>query len=72
MRLWVLYQVKSMAQTIEELIGVLMWNDCKSTTTIKKVAMELITYWDSCKAIRHGLKIYVIEEVSTRSSLIGD
>ena len=61
-----------MAQTIKDLIGVFMRNGCKSTTTIKKVAMELITYWDSCKAIRHGLEICAIEEVSTRSSLIGD
>ena len=40
--LWVLYQAKSLAPTIEDLIGVFVRSCYKSTITIKRVAVELV------------------------------
>ena len=71
-RLWILYQAKSLAPTIEDLIGIFMRSYCKSTTIIKRVAMKLVMYWDLCKVVSHRLEICVLKKSSTKSSPIGD
>ena len=75
-------QAKSIALTIEDLIGVFMWSCCKSTTTIKRVVVESVTYWDLCKEANHvvgfvqrsqsHIGIHAKEKASTRSSPIED
>ena len=64
------YCAKFLITTIEDFIGVFVWNYCKSTTTIKMVAVELVLLWDLWKGVNHMLES-VKGEVSTRTSLIG-